>query len=62
LNGEELQAVANAATTDLPGVTLEHRHGPNWAVYKVRGKVFMLHAGTPGGDPESRSRRRRGAA
>lgn len=27
---------------ELPGAVLEHPFGPEWDVFKVRGKVFML--------------------
>lgn len=48
MDGQELQNVANAVATGLLGVTLEHRVNPNWDVYKVRGKVFMLMTDMPG--------------
>lgn len=35
---------------ELPGAYLEHPFGPEWDVFKVRGKVFMLQSdatGTP---------------
>jgi predicted DNA-binding protein (MmcQ/YjbR family) len=48
LDGQELQKVANDSAVELPGIDLEHRFGPNWDVYKVRGKVFMLMTDMPG--------------
>jgi predicted DNA-binding protein (MmcQ/YjbR family) len=48
MDGQELQDVADAIATGLPDVTLEHRVNPNWDVYKVRGKVFMLMTDMPG--------------
>ena len=48
MDSDELQGVAHTAAEGLPGVTLEHRTGPNWDVYKVRGKVFMLMTDLPG--------------
>ena len=40
--GEELQERARARVDELPGASLEHPFGPDWEVFKVRGKVFML--------------------
>ena len=40
--GEELQAHARARVDELPGAGLEHPFGPDWEVFKVRDKVFML--------------------
>lgn len=48
MDGQELQKVANASATELPDVTLERRVSPNWEVYKVHGKVFMLMTDLPG--------------
>jgi predicted DNA-binding protein (MmcQ/YjbR family) len=48
VNDQEVQAVADSATADLPGVTVEHRVSPNWDTYKVNGKVFMLMTDMPG--------------
>lgn len=42
MNGEKLQALARARVQELPGADLEHPFGPDWEVFKVRGKVFML--------------------
>ncbi|MBT2547435.1 MmcQ/YjbR family DNA-binding protein [Arthrobacter sp. ISL-65] len=42
MNGEELQEHARARVQELPGADLEHPFGPDWDVFKVRGKVFML--------------------
>lgn len=39
---EELQAVATAACEELPGAELSHPFGPEWDVWKVRGRVVML--------------------
>ncbi|MEV4262500.1 MmcQ/YjbR family DNA-binding protein [Kribbella sp. NPDC049584] len=38
----ELQKIADDLAVNLPGADLEHRLDPNWDLYKVRGKVFML--------------------
>ncbi|MEV0428131.1 MmcQ/YjbR family DNA-binding protein [Micromonospora sp. NPDC050495] len=48
MDGQELQKVANEYATGLPDVTFEHRVGPNWELYKVGGKVFMLMTDLPG--------------
>jgi Uncharacterized protein conserved in bacteria len=42
MNGKELQKRARARVQELPGADLEHPFGPEWDVYKVRDKVFML--------------------
>jgi predicted DNA-binding protein (MmcQ/YjbR family) len=44
MNGEELQERARARADELPGAVLEYPFGPDWEVYKVRNKVFMLMA------------------
>lgn len=42
MNGPDLHDHAKAHAETLPGSALEHPFGPDWEVYKVRGKVFML--------------------
>ncbi|MEU6181805.1 MmcQ/YjbR family DNA-binding protein [Streptomyces coeruleorubidus] len=42
MDGEALQKTAADHAEGLPGAGLEHPFGPEWEVYKVRGKVFML--------------------
>ncbi|MBT2532558.1 MmcQ/YjbR family DNA-binding protein [Arthrobacter sp. ISL-48] len=42
MNGEKLQALARARVQELPGAGLEHPFGPDWDVFKVGEKVFML--------------------
>lgn len=37
-----IQEQAAARGLELPGAELTHPFGPEWDVYKVRGKVFML--------------------
>ncbi|TDW84393.1 putative DNA-binding protein (MmcQ/YjbR family) [Kribbella pratensis] len=44
----ELQGIANDLAVNLPGADVEHRLDPNWDLYKVRGKVFMLMTDLPG--------------
>jgi predicted DNA-binding protein (MmcQ/YjbR family) len=48
MNGQDVQKAADAYARALPEVTFEHRVGPNWEVYKVGGKVFMLMTDMPG--------------
>jgi predicted DNA-binding protein (MmcQ/YjbR family) len=48
LDGQELQKIAGDSAVKLPGTDLEHRSGPDWDLYKVRGKVFMLMTDMPG--------------
>ncbi|WP_029090185.1 MmcQ/YjbR family DNA-binding protein [Brevibacterium album] len=42
MDGMELVGTAQARTEELPASVLEHPFGPEWDVYKVCGKVFML--------------------
>jgi len=48
LDGQELQKIAGDRAAELPGAGLERRLGPDWELYKVRGKVFMLMTDMPG--------------
>ncbi|MER7566879.1 MmcQ/YjbR family DNA-binding protein [Streptomyces sp. NPDC048523] len=48
MDGTTLLKTAAAHTEELPGSGLEHPFGPDWEVYKVRGKVFMLMTEVPG--------------
>jgi predicted DNA-binding protein (MmcQ/YjbR family) len=48
LDGQELQKIAGDRGVELPGADLEHRFGPDWHLYKVCGKVFMLMTDMPG--------------
>lgn len=43
-----LQKIAGDCAINLPGTDLEHRLDPDWDLYKVRGKVFMLMTDLPG--------------
>ena len=50
MEGSELQKAAYQRAEELPGSHLDHPFGPDWDVFKVRGKVFMLQtrlASTP---------------
>lgn len=38
----DLHSSATAHAMELPGATLTHPFGPDWDVFKVRGKVFLL--------------------
>jgi predicted DNA-binding protein (MmcQ/YjbR family) len=42
MKGTTLHEHAQSRADELPGANLEHPFGPDWEVYKVRGKVFML--------------------
>ncbi|USQ86176.1 MmcQ/YjbR family DNA-binding protein [Streptomyces phaeoluteigriseus] len=42
MNGDTVRKTAARCAEELPGAELEHPFGPEWEVYKVRGKVFML--------------------
>ncbi|MGF0117187.1 MmcQ/YjbR family DNA-binding protein [Promicromonospora sp. Marseille-Q5078] len=48
MDGTTIQNLAAARTAELPGTHLEHPFGPDWEVFKVRGKVFMLHTRVTG--------------
>ncbi|WP_063726440.1 MmcQ/YjbR family DNA-binding protein [Streptomyces sp. RTd22] len=48
MNGSTLQKTAAHCAEELPGAQLEHPFGPDWEVFKVRGKVFMLMTEAPG--------------
>lgn len=42
MQDETVQKYARERADELPGSSLEHPFGPDWDVYKVRDKVFML--------------------
>jgi predicted DNA-binding protein (MmcQ/YjbR family) len=42
MDSVELTALAAARADELPGAQLENPFGPEWDVYKVRGRVFLL--------------------
>ena len=48
MEGTKLQEVAREMADELPGSTRSHAFGPEYEVYKVRGKVFMLMTDVPG--------------
>ncbi|MDX2548565.1 MmcQ/YjbR family DNA-binding protein [Streptomyces sp. WI04-05B] len=48
MNGSALHRSAALRAEGLPGARLEHPFGPDWEVFKVRGKVFMLMTEVPG--------------
>lgn len=48
MQGEKLQHHARDRVEELPGAELEHPFGPEWEVFKVRGKVFMLMTAVTG--------------
>lgn len=48
MDGQIIQQYAAGRTQELPGAYLDHPFGPDWDVYKVRGKVFMLQTDITG--------------
>lgn len=48
MQGTTVQQYAEERAEVLPAATLTHPFGPDWEVYKVRGKVFMLLTGITG--------------
>lgn len=42
MDGESLQQHVRSRVEDLPGAGLEYPFGPDWEVFKVCGRVFML--------------------
>jgi predicted DNA-binding protein (MmcQ/YjbR family) len=48
MDGTTLQKTAADCAEQLPGSRLEHPFGPDWDVFKVRNKVFMLMTEIPG--------------
>jgi len=42
VDAQELTSAAAARADELPGSALENPFGPEWDVYKVRGRVFLL--------------------
>jgi len=48
MDGTTLQKIAADCADQLPGGRLEHPFGPDWDVFKVRNKVYMLMTEIPG--------------
>ncbi|WP_258366667.1 MmcQ/YjbR family DNA-binding protein [Curtobacterium sp. MCSS17_011] len=48
LDGTAVQEHAMEVAAGLPAVTHEHPFGPDWEVFKVVGKVFLLVTEVPG--------------
>lgn len=48
MNGRELQKCAARRARELPASALEFPFGPDYDVFKVRGKMFMLHVEVAG--------------
>jgi len=42
MQADTVQQYARDRVNELPGADLEHPFGPEWEVFKVRDKVFML--------------------
>ncbi|MEV4902931.1 MmcQ/YjbR family DNA-binding protein [Citricoccus sp. NPDC055426] len=50
MKGRELQDAAREEAEELPASAMSHPFGPEYEVFKVKGKVFMLLTEVPG-DP-----------
>jgi predicted DNA-binding protein (MmcQ/YjbR family) len=48
VDGVTLLEIAMETAAALPAVTHEHPFGPEWDVFKVGGKVFLLTTDVPG--------------
>jgi predicted DNA-binding protein (MmcQ/YjbR family) len=48
MDGTKVQHTAMETAEALPAVTHEHPFGPDWEVFKVKGKVFLLITEVPG--------------
>jgi predicted DNA-binding protein (MmcQ/YjbR family) len=48
MDGGELLELAMETAAELPAATREHPFGPEWEVFKVGGKVFLLATEMPG--------------
>jgi predicted DNA-binding protein (MmcQ/YjbR family) len=48
MDGERLLDIAEETAGGLRSAVLEHPFGPDWEVYKVGGKVFLLTTQVPG--------------
>lgn len=48
MDGESIRQRAAERTEELPGAYLDHPFGPDWDVFKVRDRVFMLQSSTTG--------------
>ncbi|MFE6555780.1 MmcQ/YjbR family DNA-binding protein [Streptomyces sp. NPDC057746] len=48
MDGQQLQKIADDFAAELPGTNHEHRSDPDWDLYKVHGKVYMLMTDLPG--------------
>ncbi|WP_104164687.1 MmcQ/YjbR family DNA-binding protein [Cryobacterium sp. N22] len=48
MRADTLQHYARDRVEELPGAGAEHPFGPDWEVFKVRDKVFMLLTGITG--------------
>ena len=48
MDGQQLQQIAGDRAAGLPAAGLERRSAPDWDLYKVCGKVFLLMTDLPG--------------
>ncbi|QGS35730.1 MmcQ/YjbR family DNA-binding protein [Corynebacterium xerosis] len=47
MDGARLQRISRDAALELPAAEITHPFGPEWDVFKVVGKMFMLHHRLP---------------
>ena len=47
MDGARLQRISRDAALELPAAEITHPFGPEWDVFKVAGKMFMLHHRLP---------------
>ena len=47
MDGARLQRISRNAALELPAAEITHPFGPEWDVFKVAGKMFMLHHRLP---------------
>ena len=43
MDPDTVLTLAHEQAIQYPSVEIEHPFGPEWDVYKVRGKIFMMH-------------------
>ncbi|WIV56315.1 MmcQ/YjbR family DNA-binding protein [Amycolatopsis nalaikhensis] len=48
MDGQQVQRIAGDRAAGLPDADLERRSDPDWDLWKVRGKVFLLMTDLPG--------------
>lgn len=43
MDGHTIQRLTAERAQEFPATTVEHPFGPDWDVFKVRDKIFMVH-------------------